>query len=79
MKRILTGIKPTGDFTLGNYIGAMNQIVKMQNEYETFLFVADLHALTVPQDPKELHDRIRKFVAMYIASGVDPNKCIIYI
>ena len=79
MKRILTGVKPTGDFTLGNYIGAMSQIVKMQEEYETFLFVADLHALTVPQDPSELHDRIRKFVAMYIASGVDPNKCVIYI
>ncbi len=79
MKRILTGIKPTGDFTLGNYIGAIKQILKMQDEYETFMFVADLHALTVPQDPKELHERIRKFIAMYIACGVDPSKCTIYI
>ncbi len=79
MKRILTGIKPTGDFTLGNYIGAMGQMVKMQEEYETYLFVADLHALTVPQDPEALHDRIRRFIAMYIACGMDPNKCTIYI
>ena len=79
MKRILTGIKPTGDFTLGNYIGAVGQILKLQEEYETYMFVADLHALTVPQDPKELHERIRKFVAMYLACGVDPNKCTIYI
>ncbi len=79
MKRILTGIKPTGDFTLGNYIGAVGQILKLQDEYETYMFVADLHALTVPQDPKELHERIRKFVAMYLACGVDPNKCTIYI
>ncbi len=79
MKRILTGIKPTGDFTLGNYIGAMKQMLKMQEEYETYLFVADLHALTIPQDPKELHDRIRRFIAMYIACGMDPNKCTIYI
>ena len=79
MKRILTGIKPTGDFTLGNYIGAVGQILKLQEEYETFMFVADLHALTIPQDPKELHERIRKFVAMYLACGVDPTKCTIYI
>ena len=79
MKRILTGIKPTGDFTLGNYIGAMKQMLKMQEEYETYLFVADLHALTIPQDPKELRERIRKFIAMYIACGMDPKKCTIYI
>ncbi|MBR1377446.1 MAG: tryptophan--tRNA ligase [Bacilli bacterium] len=79
MKRILTGIKPTGEITLGNYIGAIKQMVNMQDEYETYLFVADLHALTVPQDPKELHDRIKRFVAMYIACGMDPNKCTIYI
>lgn len=79
MKRILTGIKPTGEVTLGNYIGAIKQMVKMQDEYETYMFVADLHALTVPQDPEELKTRIRKFVAMYIACGMDPNKSIIYI
>ncbi len=79
MKRILTGLKPTGDLTLGNYIGAIRQMVKMQDEYDSFLFVADLHALTIPQDVKELNARIRKFIAMYIACGIDPNKNTIYI
>ena len=79
MKKILTGLKPTGKITLGNYIGAIKQMVKMQDEYETYLFVADLHALTVYQDPKELHDRIKRFIALYIACGIDPNKCLIYL
>ena len=78
-KRILTGLKPTGELTLGNYIGAIEQMVRMQEEYDSYLFVADLHALTVPQDPKELHERIRRFIAMYIACGIDPNKNTIYI
>ena len=78
-KRILTGLKPTGDLTLGNYIGALSQMVKMQDEYDSYLFVADLHALTIPQDPKELHERIKRFIAMYIACGIDPKKNTIYI
>src|SRR5574344_3083333 len=79
MKRTLTGLKPTGDLTLGNYIGAIKPMVKMQESYESYLFVADLHALTVPQDPQVLHARIRKFIAMYIACGIDPDKNVIYI
>jgi len=79
MKKILTGLKPTGELTLGNYIGAIKQMVILQEKYDSFLFVADLHALTIPQDPKELHDRIRRFIAMYIACGIDPNKNTIYI
>ena len=79
MKRILTGLKPTGDLTLGNYIGAIKQMVNMQDEYDSYLFVADLHALTIYQDPKELSERIRKFIAMYIACGIDPEKNTIYI
>lgn len=78
-KRILTGLKPTGELTLGNYIGAIEQMVRMQDEYDSYLFVADLHALTIPQDPKELHERIKRFIAMYIACGIDPNKNTIYI
>lgn len=78
-KRILTGLKPTGELTLGNYIGALSQMVKMQDEYDSYLFVADLHALTIPQDPKELHERIKRFIAMYIACGIDPKKNTIYI
>jgi tryptophanyl-tRNA synthetase len=80
-KRILTGLKPTGELTMGNYVGSISQILKMQEDSnnEIFLFVADLHALTVYQDPNELRDRIKRFIAMYIACGVDPNKCKIYI
>jgi len=78
-KRILTGLKPTGDLTLGNYIGSIKQMVEMQDEYDSLLFVADLHALTIYQDPQELHDRIKKFIAMYLACGIDPNKNTIYI
>ncbi len=79
MKRILTGLKPTGDLTLGNYIGSILQMVRLQDEYESYMFVADLHALTVYQEPKEVNERIRKFIAMYIACGIDPEKNTIYI
>lgn len=80
MESILTGLKPTGELTLGNYIGAIKPMIKLQEEYDNvFLFVADLHALTIYQDPKEIKERIRKFIAMYIACGIDPNKVTIYI
>ena len=54
MKRMLSGIKPTGQLTLGNYIGAIKQFISYQEEYEMFIFIADLHALTLPIDAKEL-------------------------
>ncbi len=79
MKRLLTGLKPTGDLTLGNYIGSIRQMVDMQNDYDSYIFVADLHALTIMQDPYDLNERIRKFIAMYIACGLDPKKNKIYI
>ncbi len=79
MKRILTGLKPTGEITLGNYLGAIKQMVELQQNYDSYLFVADLHALTTYQDPKLLKERIRRFVAMYIACGIDPSKNTIYI
>ena len=81
MKRLLTGLKPTGDLTLGNYIGGIKPLIDFQKDPENdiFLFVADLHALTVHQDPVLLRERVKKFVAMYIACGVDPNKMIVYI
>ena len=79
-KRLLTGLKPTGELTLGNYIGAILPFIEMQKDFDdVFLFVADLHALTVYQDPKVLRDRIKRFVAMYVACGVDPEKTTIYI
>lgn len=79
MKKILTGLKPTGELTLGNYIGAIMQMRKMQDEYDSYLFIADMHAITVNQDPKELRKRIRDFLALYIACGIDPKKNVIYL
>lgn len=80
MKKImLTGLKPTGSLTLGNYIGAISQMVNYQDIYDNYLFVADLHAITVPVNPQELNKNIRDFLALYIACGVDPSKNTIYL
>ncbi len=79
MARIITGLKPTGEITLGNYIGAIKQMIEYQDKYDSFIFVADLHALTIYQDPILLRKRIKSFIAMYIACGIDPNKNTIYI
>ena len=62
MERIITGLKPTGDLTLGNYIGAIKQMINLQDKYDSFVFVADLHALTIPQDPKELNEQSSKII-----------------
>lgn len=78
-KSILTGIQPSGVITLGNYIGAIKQMVRMQDEFKSYLFIADMHAITVPQDPKMLHENIRSLVALYIACGIDPDKNIIFL
>ena len=79
MKRILTGLKPSGELTLGSLIGGISQSIKYQEEFDSFIFVPDLHAITVPQDAKLLRTRIRKNVALYIACGIDPVKNTIYI
>ena len=79
MKRLVSGIKPTGDLTLGNYIGAIKQFVSMQETYETYIFVADLHALTIYNDPKELNKRIKDIVAIYLAAGLNPKKTTIFV
>jgi len=79
MKRILTGLKPSGELTLGSLIGGIKGTIKLQDEYESFIFVPDMHAITVKQDPKVLKERIRKNVALYIACGVDPSKNTIYL
>ena len=78
-KSILTGIQPSGVITLGNYIGAIKQMVRMQEEFKSTIFIADMHAITVPQNPNELHANIRSLVALYIACGIDPDKNIIFI
>ena len=78
-KSILTGIQPSGVITLGNYIGAIKQMVRMQDEFKSYIFIADMHAITVSQDPTTLHENIRSLVALYIACGIDPDKNIIFI
>lgn len=79
MKRILTGLQPTGIITLGNYIGAIKQMVKYQDMYESYLFIADLHSITIPQDPLELSKNIKSLLALYLAAGIDPKKNKIFI
>lgn len=79
MKRFLTGLQPTGCLTLGNYIGAIKQMVKYQNEYDSFIFIADMHAITIPKDPEKLRKDVRDLVAIYLACGIDPNKNTIFI
>ena len=78
MQRLLSGIKPTGELTLGNYIGSIRQFIEMQKKYESFVFVADLHALTVYNDPEELKNRIKRLVALYLACGLDPKETTIF-
>jgi len=79
MKKILTGLQPSGELTIGNLIGSINQMKKYQDEYDSYMFVPDLHSITVPQDPELLHKRIKKNIALYIACGIDPEKNIIYL
>ena len=79
MKRLLSGIKPTGELTIGNYIGALKNFDKMQKDYETFIFIADLHALTIYNDPKELRKKIRSIIGTYLACGLDPKYTTIFI
>jgi tryptophanyl-tRNA synthetase len=77
-KTILSGSTTTGIMTIGNYIGAISNWMRMQDEYECFYMVADLHALTVKQDPKEFAERRFSFFAQYLACGLDPVKNVIF-
>tara|TARA_B100000963_G_scaffold234675_1_gene205065 strand:- start:215 stop:1222 length:1008 start_codon:yes stop_codon:yes gene_type:complete len=78
-KRILSGVQPSGDLHLGNYLGAIKNFVTLQKEYECFFCVVDLHAITVWQDPKVLADKTREVTAAFIASGIDPKKNNIFV
>ncbi len=78
MKRMLSGVKPTGRLTLGNYIGAISQFVHYQDEYDLYIFIANMHAITVPQDPKELRRNTRDLIALYLACGLDPQKVTLF-
>lgn len=77
-KRIFSGVQPSGCITIGNYIGAMKNWVKLQDEYDCAYCIVDMHAITVPQDPKSLRVRCTDFLSQYIACGLDPKKNILF-
>jgi tryptophanyl-tRNA synthetase len=78
MKRLVSGIKPTGDIHIGNYFGAMQQMLSFQNEYECFLFVADLHAFNQIQDAEQMRKGIVEIAKAYLAIGIDPTKVTLF-
>jgi tryptophanyl-tRNA synthetase len=78
MNRIFSGIQPTGNLHLGNYLGAVKNWVRLQQDFDCIFCIVDLHAITVPQDPGELRQSTREVAAAYIASGIDPENCIIF-
>ena len=78
-KRILSGVQPTGDLHIGNWLGAINNWVTLQEQYETFLCVVDLHAITASYNPKELSKNTISTAALYVACGIDPKICSIFV
>ena len=79
MKRVFSGVQPTGNIHIGNYLGALKQFVELQDDNECIYCIVDLHSITVPQDPKELRKHILDVAALYMAVGVDPKKSIIFV
>ena len=79
MKRVFSGVQPTGNIHLGNYLGALKQFVELQGDHECIYCIVDMHAITVPQDPKELRKHILDVAALYLAVGVDPKKSIVFV
>ena len=77
-KIIFSGVQPTGEIHIGNYLGAISQFVANQDEYKSIFSIVDLHAITIPQNPKELLSRTRQVLAIFLASGIDPTKNIIF-
>lgn len=77
--RVLSGIQPSGNLTIGNYLGALKQWVAVQHDYDCFYCVVDLHAITVAQDPQELRRKTRESAAMYIAAGIDPEISTVFV
>ena len=76
---IVSGVRPTGDLHIGNYLGAISQFVELQKKYKTYFFIADLHAVTQPQDPKEFANQTLDIAALYLACGLDPKKTTLFI
>ncbi|EKE16543.1 MAG: hypothetical protein ACD_11C00004G0041 [uncultured bacterium] len=78
-KRIFSGVQPSGNLHIGNYLGAIKNWVELQDQYESIFCVVDLHAITVPQDPEELRKKTIEIAKIYLASGIDPKKSTIFI
>lgn len=79
MKTIFSGIQPSGTLTLGNYLGAIQQFIQLQEDHDCYFCIVDEHAITVPQEPKKLKHNIRSLAALYIASGLDPKQVTLFI
>lgn len=79
METVVSGIRSTGKLHLGNYYGAIKNFIKMQNEYNCYFFIADLHSLTTHPTPENLHDNVKQVVVEYLAAGIDPEKATIYV
>ena len=77
-ERVFSGVQPTGNLHLGNYLGAIKRFVELQDTHDCIYCVVDLHAVTVWQDPAELADNIREVTAAFVASGIDPKKHIVF-
>src|SRR5436305_12614641 len=78
-KRIFSGAQPTGNLHIGNYLGALRNWVALQHEYESFFCVVNLHAITIPQDPKHLAAKTREVARIYLAAGIDPKVSTIFV
>ncbi|MGE0716011.1 MAG: tryptophan--tRNA ligase [Alphaproteobacteria bacterium] len=78
MNRIFSGVQPTGNLHLGNYLGAIRNWVALQRDYDCIFCIVDLHAITLPQEPAQLRNSTREVAAAYVAAGIDPDACIIF-
>ncbi|MGI6366440.1 MAG: tryptophan--tRNA ligase [Bacillota bacterium] len=79
MKRVFSGVQPSGVLTLGNYLGALKNFVKLQDEHDCLFCVVDLHALTVPQEPLVLRENVRRVAGLFLAAGIDPQKSTVFV
>jgi tryptophanyl-tRNA synthetase len=78
MEKVVSGIRPTGKLHLGNYFGAVKNFIRMQDEFDAFFFIADYHSLTTHPTPNDLHGSVKRVLAEYVAMGLDPDKCTLY-
>jgi tryptophanyl-tRNA synthetase len=78
-KRVFSGIQPTGNIHIGNYLGAVSRWVKQQEEYDNIFCIVDLHAITIQQDPKQLHAKTREVSGLLMAAGIDPERSILFV